>query len=74
MSPAEKAWDKELKGQFSIISNLFIGQLRSTIQCQICNKKSITYETFSSLSISLPESNRCTLDVSLFFLIIFNLS
>lgn len=65
ITPAKKAWDKELKGQYSIISKLFIGQFRSTIQCQMCHKKSITYETFSSLSISLPDTNRCTLDVSL---------
>ncbi|KAF7997099.1 hypothetical protein HCN44_005376 [Aphidius gifuensis] len=62
ITPAKKAWDKELKGQYSIISKLFIGQFRSTIQCQMCHKKSITYETFSSLSISLPDTNRCTLD------------
>ncbi|XP_015112620.1 ubiquitin carboxyl-terminal hydrolase 8 [Diachasma alloeum] len=62
LSAAEKEWEKALKGQYSIISRLFMGQLRSTICCTTCSGKSITYETFTSLSISLPEANRCTLD------------
>ncbi|XP_063980011.1 ubiquitin carboxyl-terminal hydrolase 8-like [Diachasmimorpha longicaudata] len=62
LSAAEKEWEKALKGQYSIISRLFMGQLRSTICCITCSGKSITYETFTSLSISLPEANRCSLD------------
>uniref|UniRef100_A0A0C9QKT9 ubiquitinyl hydrolase 1 n=1 Tax=Fopius arisanus TaxID=64838 RepID=A0A0C9QKT9_9HYME len=62
LSAAEKEWEKALKGQYSVISRLFMGQLRSTICCTTCSGKSITYETFTSLSISLPEANRCTLD------------
>ncbi|XP_034937232.1 ubiquitin carboxyl-terminal hydrolase 8 [Chelonus insularis] len=62
LSPAEKEWWKALEGQTSIISKLFIGQLKSTISCKVCGSRSITYETFNSLSISLPGSSRCTLN------------
>ncbi|CAL7938989.1 unnamed protein product [Xylocopa violacea] len=62
MTVAEKAWDKAMGSQRSIISDLFFGQLRSTITCSFCKQSSTTYETFNSLTMSLPDSNRCTLN------------
>ena len=60
---AEKAWDLDMNGQSSIISQLFYGQLSSTITCPKCAATSTTYETFNTLTLSLPNRN-CTLDVS----------
>lgn len=65
MTNAEKEWDKAMNSQRSIISDLFFGQLRSTITCLSCEQASITYEIFNSLTMSLPQSNRCTLNVSI---------
>lgn len=65
MSNAEKEWDKAMNSQKSIISDLFFGQLRSTITCSFCKQASTTYETFNSLTMSLSQSNRCTLNVSI---------
>ncbi|XP_029038135.1 ubiquitin carboxyl-terminal hydrolase 8-like isoform X1 [Osmia bicornis bicornis] len=62
MTIAEKAWDKAMESKRSIISDLFFGQLRSTITCSICKQSSTTYETFNSLTTSLPHANRCTLN------------
>ncbi|KOC65313.1 Ubiquitin carboxyl-terminal hydrolase 8 [Habropoda laboriosa] len=62
MTVAEKAWDKAMGSQRSIISDLFFGQLRSTITCSFCKQSSTTYEIFNSLTMSLPHSNRCTLN------------
>ncbi|XP_006572431.2 ubiquitin carboxyl-terminal hydrolase 8 isoform X1 [Apis mellifera] len=62
MTIAEKAWDKAMGSQRSIISDLFFGQLRSTITCSFCKQSSTTYETFNSLTMSLLHSNRCTLN------------
>ncbi|XP_043250566.1 ubiquitin carboxyl-terminal hydrolase 8-like [Colletes gigas] len=62
MTVAEEAWDKAMNSQKSIISDLFFGQLRSTITCSFCKQISTTYETFNSLTTSLPHSNRCTLN------------
>lgn len=67
LSNAEKEWNKAMDGQTSIISKLFFGQLRSTISCSTCGNSSTTYETFNSLTLSLPDTNRCTLDVCFFF-------
>ncbi|XP_054015597.1 ubiquitin carboxyl-terminal hydrolase 8-like isoform X1 [Hylaeus anthracinus] len=61
MTVAEEAWHKAMGSQKSIISDLFFGQLRSTITCSFCKQSSTTYETFNSLTTSLPHSNRCTL-------------
>ncbi|XP_071871769.1 ubiquitin carboxyl-terminal hydrolase 8 isoform X1 [Bombus fervidus] len=62
MTVAEKAWDKAMDSQKSIISDLFFGQLRSTITCSFCKQSSTTYEIFNSLTMSLPHANRCTLN------------
>ncbi|EFN76019.1 Ubiquitin carboxyl-terminal hydrolase 8 [Harpegnathos saltator] len=62
MTNAEKEWDKAMNSQKSIISDLFFGQLRSTITCSFCKQASTTYETFNSLTMSLSHSNRCTLN------------
>lgn len=67
MTIAEKAWDKAMGSQRSIISDLFFGQLRSTITCSFCKQSSTTYETFNSLTMSLLHSNRCTLNVNSIF-------
>lgn len=64
LSIARKQWFKSLNNGESIISELFMGQLKSSIICTTCNNSSITYETFNSLTLSLPNTNRCTLDVS----------
>ncbi|XP_066588706.1 ubiquitin carboxyl-terminal hydrolase 8-like [Prorops nasuta] len=62
MSTAKKEWDKLMGSQTSIISDLFFGQLRSTITCAFCDEASTTYETFNSLTMSLSHSNKCTLN------------
>ncbi|XP_076294142.1 ubiquitin carboxyl-terminal hydrolase 8 isoform X2 [Lasioglossum baleicum] len=62
MTVAEEAWYKAMGSMQSIISNLFFGQLRSTITCSFCKQSSTTYESFNSLTTSLPHSNRCTLN------------
>ncbi|XP_014219736.1 ubiquitin carboxyl-terminal hydrolase 8-like [Copidosoma floridanum] len=62
MTTIESEWEKSMNGQSSMISKLFFGLLRSTVQCLYCEKNSTTYETFNSLTMSLPVSNKCTLD------------
>lgn len=63
MSASEKAWIEYLKGMESYISNLFYGQIKSTVKCVRCGKESATYESFSNLSLELPQNaNRCHLN------------
>ncbi|XP_050522662.1 ubiquitin carboxyl-terminal hydrolase 15-like isoform X2 [Daktulosphaira vitifoliae] len=58
----EEDWGHWTKDNNSIIQQLFYGQQKSSVSCNICSEKSITFEPFSSLSLPLPsEGNRCTL-------------
>ncbi|XP_059053040.1 ubiquitin carboxyl-terminal hydrolase 8 [Achroia grisella] len=59
---SEKAWYEYTKSKESFILQLFYGQIKSTVMCKVCSKQSITYESFSNLSLELPaNSNRCSL-------------
>lgn len=40
----------------SIITDLFSGQLMSSIQCKHCNKKSLAFDNFMDLSVPIPRS------------------
>ncbi|XP_050068604.1 ubiquitin carboxyl-terminal hydrolase 8 isoform X2 [Anopheles maculipalpis] len=63
MPPSEKAWIEHFKGKGSYISELFYGQIKSTVKCTRCHKESATYESFSNLSLELPQdSNICYLE------------
>ncbi|CAB3233030.1 unnamed protein product, partial [Arctia plantaginis] len=62
LPPSEKAWHEYTKSKESLILRLFYGQIKSTVKCTVCGKQSVTYESFSNLSLELPaNANRCTL-------------
>ena len=44
-----------LKREWSFIFFLFYGQMKSKIKCCDCEKVSITYDTFSNISLPIPE-------------------
>lgn len=52
---SEHAWNEFTKGMESHILNLFYGQIKSTVKCCECNVESSTYESFSNLSLELPQ-------------------
>ncbi|XP_049538327.1 ubiquitin carboxyl-terminal hydrolase 8 isoform X1 [Anopheles darlingi] len=63
LPPSEKAWIEHFKGKGSYISELFYGQIKSTVKCTRCHNESATYESFSNLSLELPQdSNICYLE------------
>ena len=47
--------------QKSIISSLFFRQHRVVISCTICHKKSVSFEPFSVITLSFPESGKGSL-------------
>ncbi|KAL1461682.1 hypothetical protein WDU94_013554 [Cyamophila willieti] len=57
----EKSWGEFLKKNKSIVSQLFYGQLKSTVMCLSCQETSSTFEVFSNVSLPLPANDRCTL-------------
>ncbi|XP_048478051.1 ubiquitin carboxyl-terminal hydrolase 8 isoform X4 [Plutella xylostella] len=62
LPPAEKAWQEYTKCKESLVLRLFYGQMKSSVHCKTCSASSLTYESFSNLSLELPSKhNRCTL-------------
>jgi ubiquitin carboxyl-terminal hydrolase 4/11/15 len=41
----------------SVIVDLFQGQFKSTVNCDVCEKMSVTFDPFMYLSVPLPVSN-----------------
>ena len=63
---ADQQWSNNIRNNASYIHSLYLGQLKSTLTCSQCHKSKISYETFSSLSLPIPEDSKMILDVLLF--------
>lgn len=50
-------WDRYLSRERSIIQDLFVGQLRSTLTCSICKYASVTFDPFWDLSLPIPSKS-----------------
>ncbi|XP_021708368.1 serine-rich adhesin for platelets isoform X1 [Aedes aegypti] len=60
---ATMMWDWYSRVENSMIKNLFVGLLRSTLKCTYCNGASVTFDPFWDLSLPLPSTNsRCKLE------------
>ncbi|CAD5117909.1 DgyrCDS6654 [Dimorphilus gyrociliatus] len=58
---ARRAWDMHTKINKSKIVDLFHGQLKSTLTCNHCKKKSVTFDIFMYLSLPLSSTSKCSL-------------
>jgi ubiquitin carboxyl-terminal hydrolase 2/21 len=59
------AWSRYLQFDNSKIVDIFVGQLKSTLTCTVCNHKSVTFDPFWDLSVSLPPNILSTESVNL---------
>ncbi|XP_050101403.1 ubiquitin carboxyl-terminal hydrolase Usp2-like isoform X5 [Anopheles aquasalis] len=60
---ADLLWNWYSKAENSMIKDLFVGQLRSTLKCTYCGTESTMFDPFWDLSLPLPSSNsRCKLE------------
>lgn len=55
-SEADKAWAAYLKFNDSVVSDMFAGQLQSTIECQTCHNQSYCFDPFLDLSVPIPKN------------------
>jgi len=62
---AQKAWTLHKKRNDSYIVDLMHGQYKSTVTCPQCDKVSITFDPFMSMSLPIP--NRTVIEISLYF-------
>lgn len=51
---AKEAWQRYKSREKSHISELFVGQLKSTLECSTCGFKSVTFDPFWDLSLPIP--------------------
>eukprot|EP01090_Pellita_catalonica_P016435 TRINITY_DN4691_c0_g1_i1.p1 TRINITY_DN4691_c0_g1~~TRINITY_DN4691_c0_g1_i1.p1 ORF type:complete len:646 (+),score=94.46 TRINITY_DN4691_c0_g1_i1:236-1939(+) len=51
---SQEAWEKHKQRNDSVIVDTFHGQLKSTLVCPDCDKISITFEPFMTVSLPLP--------------------
>ncbi|XP_046463041.1 ubiquitin carboxyl-terminal hydrolase 2-like isoform X2 [Daphnia pulex] len=61
LSDSEKAaesWKRYVRRDDSKIVDLFVGQLKSTLQCTVCGHCSVTFDPFWDLSLPIPPSSK----------------
>ena len=58
---AEKMQERVKRKDDSVIYSLFHGLHRSVIECSMCCYRSVTFETFSVISLSFPPNGKCSL-------------
>ncbi|KAI5640105.1 ubiquitin carboxyl-terminal hydrolase domain-containing protein [Phthorimaea operculella] len=51
---AAEAWSRYLRMEDSRVSEIFVGQLKSTLRCTHCNHDSVTFDPFWDLSLPIP--------------------
>jgi len=59
---AMKSWQNHLKRNQSVIVDLFHGQFKSQITCPTCNRVSITFDPFNSVSLPIPVKKEKEID------------
>ncbi|XP_055915058.1 ubiquitin carboxyl-terminal hydrolase Usp2 [Eupeodes corollae] len=62
---ADITWEWYAKAENSVIRDLFVGQLKSTLRCTVCGNTSVTFDPVWDLSVPLPSSSRCKLEACL---------
>ena len=55
---SKRFWDNYLKRNDSIITDLFCGQMKSTVTCPNCKFINITFDPFNTLNLNIPESSQ----------------
>lgn len=55
---ADKSWQDYVRKNDSIITDIFAGQLQSTVECLFCNHKSYTFDPFLDLSVPVPSASK----------------
>ena len=63
---ANECWANQLRRNWSIFYFLFYGQLKSHLNCKVCNKVSITFDNFTSIAMPLPEPSQLIMDIVVF--------
>lgn len=52
---SRKAWNSYLTLNDSVVTDIFAGQLQSTLECLTCRNKSFCFDPFLDLSVPIPK-------------------
>lgn len=63
---AQKTWKSHLLRNDSIITDLFVGMYKSTLECPECHKVSITFDPYNDITLPLPVQSVWTAKIRLF--------
>jgi ubiquitin carboxyl-terminal hydrolase 4/11/15 len=63
---ADRCWEIHKARNDSVITDLFAGMYKSTLHCPICDKVSIIFDPFNSLTLQLPIESLWTREVFYF--------
>mgnify|MGYP003386019446 CR=1 FL=1 len=55
---ANQAWEQYVNRNNSVISDIFAGQLQSTVTCTECNHESYSFDPFLDLSVPIPRQTQ----------------
>ena len=58
-----ESWANSLRRDWSFFFFLFYGQMKSTLECMSCHKKSTTFDVFTNVPLSLPEPSHLSLNI-----------
>lgn len=59
-------WANHFKRELSVIDALFTGQYKSSLVCKTCKYESCRYETFTTLTLPLPEDDQISIQCVLY--------
>ena len=67
---SKRFWDNYLKRNDSIITDLFCGQIKSTLKCPQCGFINITFDPFNTLNLNIPKrkTNDCFSKYNIFYI------
>lgn len=60
---AESSWEKHLATNSSLVTDIFGGQLISTIRCEACGHEKHSFDPFMDLSLPFPKSEQNASDI-----------
>ena len=63
---ADTCWDIYKARNDSVITDLFAGMYKSTLNCPICDKVSIIFDPFNNLTLQLPIENNWSKEIFFF--------
>ncbi|QLL31292.1 hypothetical protein HG536_0B01550 [Torulaspora globosa] len=63
---ADDTWKMHLLRNDSIVTDLFVGLYKSTLECPQCETVSITFDPYNDLTLPLPVNATCCLNIKVF--------